>query len=144
MRWTDARSGISDPVNNVRVAIEMAEKRAVCLTAVDGAGPGVRDRYISQGGIDAPKRALGASDAGPWVLERLRNLAEVGVRAASLAECNAAVRSRPVVMDLHVPIRDALVSDPTDLRQPLRNRRRGDHVAGHRQDGPPNFRQRAK
>jgi hypothetical protein len=43
-----------------------------------------------------------------------------------------------------VRVGDALVSGPADLRQALRNWRRGHHVAGHGQDGPPDLRQRAK
>jgi len=122
----------------------MAEKRAVCLTAVDGTGPHMGNWYIAKGGINAPKRALGASDAGSGVGERSGNLAEVGMRTATLTECDAAVRGGPIVVDHHVFIGDAFVPGPADLRQPLRYRRRGNHIAGHGQDRPPDLRKRAK
>src|SRR5215217_2011011 len=103
----------------------MAEERAVCLAAVDGTSPCVRDRYVAKGGVDPPKRPDRASDAGSGILKRLCNLTQVGMRATSLAECYASVPGRSVIVDHQVLIRDAFIPGPTNLRQPFRNWRRG-------------------
>src|SRR5215207_7271435 len=73
VRRADPRTRVPDPIENVRVAIEMAEEWAVRLAAVDRAGPGVGNGHVTQGRVDAPKRALGTSEAGPGVFERLRD-----------------------------------------------------------------------
>ena len=138
MAGADPVAGIADAGQHVAAAVDGAEERQPGSGAVDRPRPARFDRNVVQRGVGVAEPALDSvGDARGAVEGRADPPAErhQAVHPA-LAEDDAAIGRRPVVMDHHAAVRDGHAVVPADGREAFRGRRGGDDVARHHDDRP--------